>query len=225
MLRKPGRVSPAFVLACLALFAALAGGVYAAAKIDGHSIRAKSLPGNRVVPGSLPGDRLRPGSIPANRLSGAITGRQIEARTLGEVPEAGHARAADSAREARTALRADDALNAQRINGRRADCDAAARYFAGACWDRAQTTTPLSAPAAAAACAERGGELPEALALAAFAGLDDVVLAEEGEWSNEIPVISGPNEYAVVTVTDAGVIDPVLSTATRAYRCVFPLVG
>ena len=55
------RRSPALAIACLALFAALGGSVYAATKIDGRSIRVKSLPGNRLAPGSLPGNRLKAG--------------------------------------------------------------------------------------------------------------------------------------------------------------------
>lgn len=43
----------------LALFVALSGSVYAAAKIDGADIRKKSVPGNRLKPNSLGGKQIK----------------------------------------------------------------------------------------------------------------------------------------------------------------------
>ncbi len=78
MRRGFGRPSPAMIVACIALFAALGGTVYAAGKINGKTIKRKSLPGNRVVPGSLTGDRLK---------AGTITGSQGGARLDHRVPD------------------------------------------------------------------------------------------------------------------------------------------
>lgn len=220
------RQGPALVVAGLALLAALSGTVYAAGKISGKTIKVKSLPGNRLAPGSVPGNRLKPGAIRGSQLApGSITGIQIDASTLGQVPSAVHAETAESARDAETALNAANAGNAKTVNGYEAGCRAATRPFAGACWQVAATTTALNAPAAAAACANQGGQLPDALSLVAFSQQPGVVLAAGDEWSDEIPVMSGENLYGVATVTPTGEVNSALSTATRKFRCVIPLVG
>lgn len=219
-----GRVAVA--IACLALFVALGGTVYAAKRIDGHSIKVKSLPGNRLAIRSVPGNRLRPGTIPGSRLArGSVTGAQVDASTLGRVPSATHATRADSATEAGTALHAVGAVDAQRVNGYAAGCGAGTRHFAGACWQVSHQAAPVAADAAARACADQGGELPEALALAAFALEPGISLAEAGEWSSDIPVVSGEGVFAVVTVSATGEIDSSLSTVPTHYRCVLPLLG
>jgi hypothetical protein len=226
MLREPRRNRAALSIACVALFVALGGSVYAATKIDGHQIRTGSLPGNRLMPGSVPGNRLRPGTVPVNRLTPeSITGAQIDAATLGQVPNAAHAERADSARQAATALRANSSAEAERLNGFSAGCGEGTRPFAGACWQLQSSTAALDAPDAAAACAELGGELPAALALAAFAQEPGVVLAVGDEWSGDLTNVSGADIYAVVTVSAAGVVSSALSTATKKFRCVIPLVG
>jgi hypothetical protein len=230
------RQSPALVVAGLALFVALGGTVYAAkqAKLNGKAIKAKSLPGNRLALRSVPANRLKPGVLKDARLAGPaghaglLTGADIDELTLGLVPSAAHAQEADfahSAGDAQTALDAVDAINAQKINGYGAGCKPGTRLFAGACWQASPSPAALTAPQPAAECATQGGALPDALALAAFAKQPGVILHEDGEWSGDIPVVSGLNVYAVVTVSAAGGIDSALSTSTRRYRCVIPLVS
>lgn len=226
MLRGMRRNRAALPIACVALFVALGGSVYAATKIDGHKIRTGSLPGNRLVPGSVPGNRLRAGTIPADRLApGSITGAQVDAATLGQVPSAAHAGSADSARQAATALRAASSAEAEHLNGYSAGCAAGTRSFAGACWQAQSSTTALTAPGAAAACAEVGGELPAALALAAFALEPGVVLAVGDEWSGDIPIISGTDVYGVTTVSASAEVGFATSTLTKKFRCVIPLLS
>jgi hypothetical protein len=221
-LRRP---APATILAALALFVALGGSVYAAARIDGATIKPNSLPGNRVVVGSLPPNRLQAGSIPGNRLApGSVTGAQIDSSTLGTVPSAEHAETADSAHDAATALRADTAANAERLGGRRAGCTGGTGEFAGGCWQKFESEAPASAPAAAASCAAQGGVLPAALALAAYAVQPGVALAPGDEWSGDVSSFTGPNAYGLATVAASGAIHSALSTETRKFRCVFPLV-
>lgn len=81
------------IVACLALFIALGGTVYAAGKISGTQIKAGSLPGNRVKaksltakqvkPGSLTGTQIKAGSIGATQIqSGSLTAAQINQSTL-----------------------------------------------------------------------------------------------------------------------------------------------
>jgi hypothetical protein len=222
-LRHP---SPAFLVALIALFAALGGGVYAIGKgkkIDGAKIKPKSIPGNRLKPGSVPGNRLMPGAISGASLApSSITGKQIDEATLGPVPNAVHAEKADSATDAETALNSVNAVNAVTVNGHNAGCAVGTQFFAGACW---QTSANLAAtaPEAAIACASKGGTLPEALQLAAFAKQPGVTLEGE-EWSSDITNVSGEDIYAVVTVTPSAKLNTALPTSPKKFRCVIPLV-
>jgi len=240
--------APALVLAALALFVALGGSVYAAkrARINGRTIRAKSIPGNRLRPRSLAANRLRPhsigakllrphsigasllapGTIPEIAADAPLNGSDINELSLGQVPSAAHADAADTAQsavDAQTALNAVNAVDAQTVNGHSAGCMPGTQPFAGACWESSAGAS-VNAPTAARKCAGRGGELPGALALAAFAEEPGVNLDSEDEWSGDVPVISGEGVYAVTTVSDAGVVFRDLSTTAHPYRCVIPLV-
>jgi hypothetical protein len=225
MSRGTARRSPALLIACVALFAALGGTVYAAARIDGHKIKPKSIPGNRLAVHSLPANRLKPGSIAGAQLApGSVTGTQIDVATLGQVPSAVHADNADSAHDAQTALNAVNAITATKINGYEAGCKGLTRLFAGACWQVKASEAAVTAPAAAASCADQGGSLPDPLQLAAFSQQPGIALAGE-EWSGDITNVSGVDAYAVVTVSSTGQIDFVTSTNSKKFRCVLPLVG
>jgi hypothetical protein len=226
MVRGIRRQAPALALAAIALLAALGGTVYAAAKLNGHAIKVKSLPGNRLAPRSVPGNRLKPGALSGAQLApDSITGVEVDAATLGQVPSAAHADVADSARDAERALNAVEAENARTVNGYEAGCKAGTRPFAGACWQTAPSGSALTAPAAAGACADQGGELPDALSLTAFSQQPGITLANGDEWSGDIPVVTGEDLYAVTTVTPAGKIKSAGSTTTHRFRCVIPLVG
>jgi hypothetical protein len=219
------RQGPAFAVACLALMVALGGSVYAATKIDGRSVKPGSLPGNRLEKASVAGNRLEPGTLRGGRIApGSLTGREVDAATLAKVPEAARADSAGTARSANTAIAADSAKEAARLNGHTAGCAASQRLFAGACWEMALSAA-ATAPQAAVTCANRGGELPAALALAAFGAQPEVELAFEGEWSTDIPVVSGADQYAVVTVSKSGAISSALHQVMRPFRCVIPLVS
>jgi hypothetical protein len=223
--------SPALVVAGLALFVALGGTVYAAkkkARIDGKAVKVKSLPGNRVKLRSIPANRLKPGVFATlSAQAGPITGAEIDELTLGQVPEAAHAASADtaqSATDAQTAVNAVNAVNAQTVNGHGVGCLPGTQQFAGACWQSFASETAVSAPAAATSCAVQGGTLPEALQLAAFSQQPGVTLDGGTEWSSDIPVVSSPGLYGVVTVSSSGEVASTASTNTRKYRCVIPLV-
>lgn len=230
------RQAPALVVAAVALVAALAGTVYAAAKINGHAIKVKSLPGNRLALHSVPANRLKPGTIPSSQLApgsiqgdrlapGSVTGLQVDVSTLGQVPSAVHADTAESAKDAETALNAANAANAQTVNGYQAGCRPGTRLFAGACWQTATNSSALTPAAAASSCANEGGELPDPLLLAAFSQQPNITLASGDEWSSDLTNLSGPNSYAVVTVSSAGEINFAAFNVTKKFRCVIPLVG
>lgn len=225
MSRGLRRQGPALVVAVLALVAALAGTVYAAGKINGHSVKVKSLPGNRLALASVPGNRLRPGAIKGTQLApGSVTGVQVDVSTLGQVPSAAQADTAQSAQDAGTAQRAVTAEDAERVGGYQAGCGTGTRYFAGACWQVLESGVALTAPAAAAFCAAQDGELPDALSLAAFSKQPGIGLASGDEWSGDLTNVSGEDLYAGVTVSSVGKINSAVSTATKKFRCVLPLL-
>jgi hypothetical protein len=219
------RPSPALLIACVALFVALGGTVLAATKIDGHTIRVKSLPGNRLAVRSVPGNRLQPGTIPGSRLApGSVKADQIDVGSLGPVPSAVHADSADTAHRAQTAIAADQAADATTINGRAVGCREGTREFAGACWDLNPSSSAVTAPQAAAACADRGGELPQGLTLAAFITEPGLQLATTGEWLNEVWVNSG-TVYSVDYLKPDGNYDLKTPDQQLAFRCVTPLLS
>jgi hypothetical protein len=170
----------------------------------------------QLAPGSIQGDRLAPGSV---------TGLQVDVSTLGQVPSAFHAESAESAKDAETALNAANAVNAQNVNGYHAGCKTGTRLFAGACWQAVASATALSPTAAADTCANEGGELPSPLLLAAFSHQPNVTLAAGDEWTNNVTNLSGPDLYAVVTVSSSGTISSELPTKTKKFRCVIPLLS
>src|SRR5215218_1389740 len=73
--RLRSRLTFANVVAVLALFIALGGGAYAAATIDGGTIKKNSIPGNRLE-------------------ADTVTGRRIKESSLGQVPGARNAASA-----------------------------------------------------------------------------------------------------------------------------------
>jgi len=71
------------VIACLALFVALGGTVYAAGKINGKQIKRSSLPGNRIKPKTIQPNRLKPQSLTGRQVKAdSLTGAQINEKTL-----------------------------------------------------------------------------------------------------------------------------------------------
>ncbi|HEY5709377.1 MAG TPA: hypothetical protein VIS51_08270 [Solirubrobacterales bacterium] len=222
--------SPALAVAALALFVTLGGTVYAAqkAKLNGRAVKVKSLPGNRLTPGSVAANRLKPGVLSAlGQHSGPITGAEINELSLGQVPNAAHAETADTAQsavDAQTALNAVNAVTASKVNGYSAGCLPGTQLFAGACWQTSPSEAAIGAPAAASSCATQGGTLPDALQLAAFAQKPGINLAPGDEWSSDIPVVSSPGLYGVVTVSASGEISFTASTSSHKFRCVIPLL-
>jgi hypothetical protein len=96
------RPSPAMAVACVALFVALGGGAYAAATINGKSIKNGTITPNKIKARSLSGSQFR---------ANGIGGPSIKESTLGEVPKA---------KAAQTATSATTATNATQLGGQAA---------------------------------------------------------------------------------------------------------
>jgi hypothetical protein len=74
------------VVACIALFVALGGSVYAAAKINGKQIRKSSLPGNRLKAKTVNASRIKPKSLTGRQIKPkSLTGTEIDQTTLTDV--------------------------------------------------------------------------------------------------------------------------------------------
>lgn len=98
--RRVPRPSVALVVAFIALFSALGGTGYAALKITGKNIENSTVTGVDIKNKSLEEKELEPDTL---------TGGRIDEATLGTVPSAQHAAAADNATNAQNAAKAGDA--------------------------------------------------------------------------------------------------------------------
>jgi hypothetical protein len=71
------------VVACLALFLALGGTVYAAGKINGKQIKTSSIPGNRLKASSVATKQLKSKAVTGGKVKpDSLTGNQIKESTL-----------------------------------------------------------------------------------------------------------------------------------------------
>jgi hypothetical protein len=92
------RPSAPLVISMIALFAALGGTSYAAAKITGKEIAKKTITGGNVATKTLSGKKMK---------LNTLGGDQIDEAKLGPVPNADHATAADAAATAANADKLD----------------------------------------------------------------------------------------------------------------------
>ena len=77
------------VVACLALFVALGGSVYAAGKISGKQIKVRSLPGNRIKPRTITSNQIKPKTLTGRQVKArSLTGSQINQGTLNQISAA-----------------------------------------------------------------------------------------------------------------------------------------
>jgi hypothetical protein len=120
------RVTPAFLLALVALLFSMAGTGYAAAQLSGKQIKKRSLPADRVVKNSLTGVQINeskltrvPRALLADTSKAADTAKS--AATAQSAITAQSATTAESAKTSETATKAlssDSALDAERLGGR-----------------------------------------------------------------------------------------------------------
>lgn len=209
-----GRPSPAMVIACLALFVAMSGGAYAAAKIGTDDIRREAVTGpkiakraiksSRIADNTIKGKKIRDKTIEGTKVANnTITGTNVDESTLGTVPEA---------------------TNSDTVDGKHADCDPGTQLFLGQCWDSASRAAQTWIPAAAT-CSTAGGYLPPPDQLRGFQQAGNTLAATD-EWTNDLTEVPAANDVRVVTVSNAGAYNFTNGTAdSKGFHCVFPLVG
>ncbi|HVQ58263.1 MAG TPA: hypothetical protein VMS60_05070 [Solirubrobacterales bacterium] len=114
---KP-KLTFANVVALIALFISLGGTVYAAAKINGKTIRKESIPANRLKPDSVGGAQVDEAALaPVPRAQRAE--KALKALRVDDAPSAGRADLATTAASATEATRAN--LAAEADHARRAE--------------------------------------------------------------------------------------------------------
>jgi hypothetical protein len=189
-LRK--RLTYANVVATLALFLALCGGVvYAAGKITGKDIKKNAISGKLVKNESLSGADIK-----------ELTGADIAELTGADIAEASLS-----------------GVNAATVAGKTVGCPAGTRLYAGECWEE-QSKPGTTWSAAALECGARGGELPDATALYAFSQEPGITLGGD-EWTAELSSDPAVNtNLDAIKVNDAGLIRFAALTEAHNHRCV-----
>jgi hypothetical protein len=197
---KFGRPSPAMAVACLALFVAIGGGAYAAARINTDDIKREAVTGPKIAKRTIKSSRIAADNLKGKKLrDDTVDGTKINESTLGTVP------------------------NSDTVDGKHADCDAGTQLFLGQCWDSAARAAQTWIPAAAT-CSAAGGYLPAADQLRGFQQAGNT-LAGTDEWTNDITEVPSANTPHVVTVSNAGAYNFTNGTAdSKGFHCVFPLV-
>ena len=203
------RLTYANVTASLALFLALTGAGYAAGRIHGSELEARSVAGKKLK-------------------RNTVTRREVRESSLRVVPEA---RLASTARSADRARSAGMAANAQRLDGLdagqlRITCPSGLAYEAAVCIE--PTARPAQTyGAAVATCSVDGRRLPTHNELQALLARGAITVASGGEFTSNVAesrAVAGQLDVVVVTDdTGAAAFVPAGgTTAPRAFRCVEP---
>jgi hypothetical protein len=203
-MKRNRRLSPAFVIAVIALFFAVGGGAFALSKTS-------DTKSDKKIAKKISKKMVKKLAPKLSVLHADTADLALEATT------------ADNASKADSATTAKNADNATTVNNKVAKCDASMKLFAGACWETAaRAATTWSA--AAAVCTSAGGSLPDTADLQAFALTSGVTLANTDEWASDINSVTSLNTFTVVTVSKTGGINLDAPTDSKQYRCVIPLV-
>jgi hypothetical protein len=149
---KASRPSHATAVAYLALFVALGGTVYAATQLPKNSVGAKQLRKNSVTTTKIKGEAVTAAKVK----KGTLTGNQIDASTLGTVPNAANAQALGG-------LSASQVSEAAKLR-----CPAGTIPSAGICVEGAERTPPVNLADAMVECAKSNRRLPSMGELTTF---------------------------------------------------------
>ena len=203
-MKRNRRLSPAFVIAVIALFFAVGGGAFAISKTS-------DTKSDKKISKKISKKMVKKLAPKLSVLHADTADLALEATT------------ADNASKADSATTAKNADNATTVNNKVAKCDTGTKLFAGACWETAARAASTW-PAAAATCTAAGGVLPDTADLHGFALQSGVTLDAGDEWASDINTITGLNAYTVATVAPNGDINLDNQIDTKKFRCVSPLV-
>lgn len=203
------RLTYANVVATAAFFLALGGGAYAALRVPPSSIGPRQLKAGAVTRGKIAKE-----SITAAKIAeGTLTGAQIDLSALGTVPSAANAQ---------------NAANANAVNGHSASCPAATTLIRGICFDSESNPEAPNLEAAATDCAGRGGSLPTPMQLYATSGilhLGSGLGPSQHQFTDTLySVPPTNNSYTTIVVNGNGAPQEQPAGNPSAYYCVYPLV-
>ena len=156
---------------------------------------SKSLPGNRLEPRSVPGNRLQAGHDPGRPPRAGLDHRRPDRRAHASARCRAPATPTPPTRAARRRRPRSTPSTPSTPRRSTATAPAAAPGPAPSpapAGRLGRATTAVTAPAAAVACAAQGGELPEALALAAFSQQPGIALAAGTSGAGDIHERLGP---------------------------------
>lgn len=222
------RPSHATIVAYLALFTALAGGAYAVQKAEKNSVVSKSIKNNQVKSKDLKDNGVKGKDVKDGQIGSAdvtdqsLTPADLADNSLADIDVTGDALTGKSIDESSLL-----GVDAETLDGLNAECPAGTRLFLGGCWETA-SRTPATYPAAAAACATAGGELPHPNSLLAFNLVDGVTLAATDEWSSLYDDADGVGPFDAhshIVVSNANEIKgDNAQVDAKGYRCIVPLL-
>jgi hypothetical protein len=177
------RPRPAMVIAVIALIIALTGTAYAALKK--HSVGPRQLKSKSVTGAKFADEAVTSGKVAKETL----TGKNIDVGRLGTVP---------------SAVSANQANDANTVNGHPASCPGGTTLVRGLCFDSQSNSPILGVKAASEACAARGGRLPTPDELYSVRSV--INLGDGADIYKEAPD-GPPNNYLPGTGTDAQFTD------------------
>lgn len=219
-------LSFANVLAVTALFVALGGVGYAAATINGNSIKKQTIGAGKLKKGTLTSAQVK-----ANALTGSVIDEStlnlvpaaqtaVSAQTATSATTAQSATTAESATTAQSAAKADEAetLDGFTPEELQVSCPAETSLYGGVCWD--DGVRPVKTwIGASVECGEAGGRLPSLSELIAYVLRDGIQVAAP-HWSADVVELASGEETALAR--DETVTTSHKSVGTDfGFRCVF----
>ena len=206
--RGIAKPSPAMVVAVIALIAALSGSAYAALRVPQNSVGTRQLKAKAVTSG-----KIAEGAITATKVEeGSLTGADINMAALGKVP---------------TAANADNAANANALNGHSASCPPNTTLIRGLCFDSHSNPAAPSLEVAAEDCAAKGGWLPSPMELYSARGvlyLGTGTGTEQHQYTDAYYGEPNGGHYFTEVIDGTGAITQKSPTEPSAFICVYPLV-
>jgi hypothetical protein len=238
MTKLPSRfrrhLSYANVMASIAVFLAFGGVGYAAATINGNSIKKQTIGAGKLKNGTLTSGQVKPDGLGGSVIDESSLATVPSAQTAASATTAGsansantansasHAVSADTAESATTATSAATAGDADTVGGFTAQqlqvsCPPATSLFGGMCWD--DVPRPASDWIAASIdCAEDGGRLPSLGELIAYIAQPGPQVTGEN-WSGDAGDVDTINGDEFVLARGESGSSRRRSPETLGYRC------
>ncbi len=222
------------VMASVAVFLALGGVGYAAAKINGSTIVKHTIGAGKLKNHTLGSKQVK---------ADGLTGAAIDESTLKIVPQAQTAASAQTATSAETAKSAETATkaksaqsatlatnaeDAETLEGVTAEelevsCPTGTELFGGMCWEEDPRPAKLWI-VAAVECGELGGRLPTLSELVAYIARSGPQFGGEGAWVSDVVDVDVGEKgvpLAVEESSDSALVSEDDGSHSHGYRCLY----